>query len=257
MAFELQKASLRFGAASALEGVDLSIAQGEAVGLVGPSGAGKTSLLQLLGGMQRPTEGSVRVFDRDLRDLSRGELQRTRAKIGTIHQDLALVPNLRVAQNVLAGRLARRSFLGSLRDMVRPPRAALREAHAILERVGIDQKLFERTDRLSGGEQQRVALARALYQEPSALLADEPVSSVDPARARDLVELLTRISREAKLSLCISLHDVELARRFLPRLIGLRGGRVVFDRPSKDVSDGELNELYALEDASSGAPDAP
>jgi phosphonate transport system ATP-binding protein len=119
--------------------------------------------------------------------------------------------------------------------------------YELLERVGIPEKLFERTDRLSGGQQQRVALARALFQKPVALIADEPVSSVDPARARDTIELLTRISREEGLTLCMSLHNFELAREHLPRLFGLRDGKVVFDRASGEIGDEQFDMLYTLE----------
>jgi len=237
---------------AALRDIDLRIAKGEAVALVGPSGAGKTSLLSLLNGTRRATSGRVAVSGRALDGLTRGELTRLRASIGFVHQHLGLVPNLRASQNVLAGRVGREGLLASLRSLLWPRREALAEVHGLLERVGIGDKLFERTDRLSGGEQQRVALARALYQGPSALLADEPVSSVDPARARDTIELLTRISREEDLTLCVSLHSVELARQYFGRLIGLRDGRIVFDRPSRALF--ELNRNGAWKE---GAPPTP
>jgi len=155
------------------------------------------------------------------------------------------VPNLRVLQNVLAGRLGRISFLQSLRNAISPPRQYVADVYAILDRVGIPEKLYEPVHRLSGGQRQRVAIARALYQRPRALLADEPVSSVDPARARDSIALLTEISRERNLTLCMSLHNVELAREFFPRLVGLRGAHVVFDR-SSGVADREFSALYEL-----------
>ncbi len=140
------------------------------------------------------------------------------------------MPNLRVVQNVLMGRFGRQRLLGSLRMMFRPAGADLEEVHRILERVGIAEKMFERVDRLSGGQAQRVAIARALYQRAGrCLLADEPVASVDPARARDLLELLTGISAEEGLTLGVSLHNPDLVREFFPRVVGLRDGRVVFD----------------------------
>jgi phosphonate transport system ATP-binding protein len=156
------------------------------------------------------------------------------------------VPSLRVLQNVLAGRLGGLSFLPSLRTMLLPSKREVRRVHEILERVGIPEKLYERTDRLSGGQKQRVAVARALEQDPAALLADEPVSSVDPARARDLVRLLTEISRERGLTLCMSLHNVEIAREYFPRLVGLRHGRIAFDRPAAKIGDPEIRALYTL-----------
>ena len=181
--FRLEEVSARFGKTTALADVSLGIAPGEAVALVGPSGAGKTTILRLLNGSLRPTSGRVYVDHEDLCCIGRRDMKRLRASIGFIHQDLGLMPSLRVSQNVLAGRLGRQSLSRSLRSMLLPPRAELSRVDALLERVGISEKIFERTDRLSGGQRQRVALARALYQGPRALLADEPVSSVDPARA--------------------------------------------------------------------------
>ncbi len=229
-----------------LAGVDLAIAPGEVVALVGPSGAGKTTLLRLLVGAVRPNAGRVVVDDVDLATTDPGTLRRARARLGFVHQDLALVPNVRVAQNVIAGKLGRRGFLASLRSMLLPSDADLEAAHALLARVGIGDKLFQRTDTLSGGQQQRVAIARALFQEPSALLADEPLASVDPARARALLELLVSLAAERGLTLVLSLHDVALARELVPRCVGLRDGRVAFDRPTADVDDASWRALYRL-----------
>jgi phosphonate transport system ATP-binding protein len=248
-AFELAGATVLHDGCAALDDASLSLGRGEAVALVGPSGAGKTTLLRLLNASVRPSRGVVRVEGRDLSQLTPGELRLARAGIGFVHQDLCLVPNLRVSQNVIAGYLGRLSFRESLRAMFFPPRGDLERAASILGRVGIGEKMFLRTDSLSGGERQRVAIARALYQEPSALLCDEPVSSVDPVRARDTVELLTEISRERGLTLVVSLHDIDLAREFFPRLVGLRRGRIVFDRRTSAVASAELVNLYELENA--------
>jgi len=245
--FSLKAVTVDYGRGPALKGLDLDIEPGEAVAFVGPSGAGKTSLLKVLTGTVRPRSGSVAVDGRRLDTLSPGELRAMRALVGFIHQDLALVPNVRVIKNVLAGRLGRLSFGRSLQAMLFPPRAFVLEAHRLLERVGIGDLLYERTDRLSGGQRQRVAIARALFQEPAALLADEPVSSVDPARARDVVALLRSLAQERGLTLCASLHDVDLARELFPRLVGLRRGAVAFDRPADRVSQQDFDELYDLE----------
>ena len=246
--FTLEGAGVTFGPLPALAGIDLHVRPGEAVGIVGPSGSGKTTLLRLLNGTLRPDAGRVVLDGQDLTTLSGRGLRRVRARIGFVHQDLSLVPNLRVVQNVLTGRLGRHGLGRSLREVFWPPRASLREVHRLLERVGIPEKLFERTDRLSGGQRQRVAIARALYQEPEALLADEPVSAVDPARARDTVALLRSISREEGLTLCVSLHNLALAREFFDRLVGLRRGRVVFDRPTAALDDDDFAQLYRLDD---------
>lgn len=245
--FELRGASVVYDGRPALLDANLSIEPGESLALVGPSGAGKTTLLRLLDASIRPTSGSVRVDQRDLATLAPDELRANRARIGFVHQDLCLVPNLRVSQNVIAGRLGRLSFAGSVRAMLWPKHDDVERAARILERVGIGEKLFQRTDSLSGGQRQRVAIARALFQEPAALLADEPVSSVDPARARDTVALLAEISRERGLTLVVSIHDIELAKSFFPRLVGLRQGRIVFDARTERVDAAELAALYAIE----------
>jgi phosphonate transport system ATP-binding protein len=249
LGFRVEGLTLHYGSGSpALAGLNLSIAPGEILGLVGPSGAGKTSLLSVLGAALRPDEGRVTIDGQELGRLSSRELRRLRSRLGFIHQDHRLVPNLRVHQNVSAGRLGRLGALASLRQLLSPPRPVLAEIHALLERVGIEEKLYARSDRLSGGERQRVAIARALYQVPGGLLADEPVASVDPARAADTLTLLTALSREGGLTLVASLHDIELARAHFPRLVGLRGGRIVFDRPTAEIADAEFAALYALEE---------
>ncbi len=245
--FQLHRVTVLYnGQAPALDGVSLDIAPGEAVAFVGPSGAGKTTLLRVLNGTVRPSGGAVAVDGQGLASLSLADLRRVRSRIGFVHQDLSLIPNLRVVRNVLVGKLGRLSLLAAGRLLFFPPRGEVRRAHALLERVGIPEKLYERTDRLSGGQRQRVAIARALFQEPEALLADEPVSSVDPARARDTVALLTEVCREAGLTLGVSLHNLELAREFFPRLVGLRHGRVVFDRRTGELDDADFHALYDL-----------
>jgi phosphonate transport system ATP-binding protein len=236
----------------ALTDVSLGIGGGESVALVGPSGSGKTTLLRLLNGTLRPSEGRVFCGDRDLGGVSSQTLRSVRAGIGFVPQDLALVPSLRVIHNVLSGRLGQQGYWQSLWSFLRPGLAQVERAHELLERVGIAEKLYERTDTLSGGQQQRVALARALYQDPHAILADEPVSSVDPARARDTVQLLTEISSERGLTLLVSLHDLELARAFFPRLIGLRDGRIQFDRPTGSIAEQEYADLYRIGQAAAG-----
>ncbi|MEZ4648291.1 MAG: ATP-binding cassette domain-containing protein [Candidatus Eisenbacteria bacterium] len=242
----VQNASVRVGSTVALAGVDLEIRAGEAVALVGPSGSGKTTLLRLLGAVLSPNDGEVRIDGKDVAGRSPAELRALRSRIGTVPQDLRLVPELRVYQNVAAGRVGRRSLFSLARDLLFPQRAALAEIHALLDRVGIEEKLYHRVDQLSGGQRQRVAVARALYQEPEILLADEPVSSVDPARARDALELLCRVAAERRLTFVTSLHHIDLAREFFPRLVGVRRGRIEFDVRSDEVDDAAIERLYSL-----------
>ncbi|MEZ5065648.1 MAG: phosphonate ABC transporter ATP-binding protein [bacterium] len=244
--FDLRDVSVRFGELTALADVNLEVRAGEAVALVGPSGAGKTTILRLANGTLRPTSGTVHVEGRDLATLGGGDLRSVRARIGLVPQEFGLVPELRVLQNVVSGRVGRRSFAGSIRDTFFPTADTVRDVHRVLERVGIPEKLYERTDRLSGGQQQRVAIARALYQQPAAILADEPVSNVDPARARATTELLVSLARERGIALIVSLHHLEIARGSFDRLVGLRGGRVAFDRPASELTEEDFSRLYDL-----------
>lgn len=245
--FHLSDVTVQYGDAAALRSVSMDIADGERVALVGPSGAGKTTLLRLLNGSVRAVSGEVSIHGQVVNTLSTRQLREVRSRIGFVHQDLRLVDNLRVIQNVLAGRLGEQSLLGAMRSMLLPSRAQTRRVYDLLQRVGIGEKLYQRTSHLSGGQQQRVAIARALHQEPIALLADEPVASVDPARARDTVRLLVEIAEQRGVTLCMSLHTLELAREFFPRLVGLRRGRIVFDRPSAQIQEAEFDQLYQLD----------
>jgi phosphonate transport system ATP-binding protein len=245
-AFELYDAGCRYGKLDALVPTTLRIASGDCVGLVGPSGSGKTTLLRLLNATVQPTSGSVSALGQRIDSLSSRSLRAVRSRIATIPQHLGLVPNLRVWQNVAIGRIGRRGFAGTLKDLLFLSKGSLAEIHELLDRVGIEEKLFARTSQLSGGQRQRVAVARALFQKPQAILADEPVSSVDPARAASLVALLNDLAKERGLTLVISLHNLELAREYLPRLVGLRSGHIHFDRNSASIDDKTFDSLYDL-----------
>lgn len=244
--FRLGGVDVAYEGVVALRAITCSIGRGERVGLVGPSGSGKTTFLRCLNGMVTPSAGKVRVLGADPGALAEPDLRMLRGRIGFVPQDLGLVPNLRVVQNVVAGGFGKQGLFGAMRSSLFPSWREKERVHSILQRVGVGEKIFQRTDRLSGGQQQRVAVARALYQAPEAILADEPVSSVDPARARDTVGLLTEVAEEEGMTLVMSLHNLGLAREFFPRLIGLREGRVVFDAPSGSLPDGAFDRLYSL-----------
>ncbi len=249
--FSLHGVTKRFGKGgeSALAGIDLSIGAGEQVAFIGPSGAGKTTLFRVLNCTLRPTSGEVLIDGEDVSHLRGRRLRETRRKIGTVYQHQNLVGRLRVVHNVLAGRLGTWGALRGFFSLVRPTH--LEEAHTALARVGIPEKLFSRTDELSGGERQRVAIARTLIQDPACILADEPVSSVDPSLAEGIVRLLVRISQEGGKTLAMNLHSVELALANFPRVIGVNKGRILFDRSPDEVSARDLQELYppTIEDA--------
>jgi phosphonate transport system ATP-binding protein len=222
--------------------VDLSIGPGEQVAFIGPSGAGKTTLFRILNFSLRPSQGKI-FFEGSLMDGIGGRcLRRLRRKIGTIYQHHNLVPRLRVVHNVLAGRLGAWSTPQALLSLARPTEVDL--AYSALLQVGIPQKLFARTDELSGGQQQRVAIARVLLQDPDCILADEPVSSVDPSLANRIVRLLIDLSSKRAKTLVMNLHSVDLALTHFPRVIGLKDGQILFDKKSQSITPEDLGALF-------------
>lgn len=238
----LDEATVAYGRVKAVGPLSLTVSAGQSVALVGPSGAGKTSLLRLLAGQLFPASGSVVLAGRDLARLpGRRELPRL---VGLLPQRLDLVPQLSVKHNVQAGALGRWGLLRALGALVLPLEHP--PARAAVERVGLGDRFGDRVADLSGGEQQRVALARLLVQDPALVLADEPVASLDPARAAQLLDLLRSAAREDGRTLVTSLHDPEQARRHVDRMVGLRDGRVVFDLPSQQVTTDLLAGLYRL-----------
>lgn len=243
--FQLRGAGVRFASGQALAGVDVEIERGERVAVIGPSGAGKSSLIAVLNGTLALTEGTVRVLGRDYATASARDLRRVQRRLGTIHQQFDLVDQLRCVHNVNAGRLGSWSIWKAALSLIVP--RDLQQVQRALERVGIGDKLDARTGDLSGGEQQRVAIARVLVQQPVAILADEPVASLDPVRGEEIVNLLHDISIEEGLTLLASLHDVGLALERFDRVIGLRGGRIAFDTSPSLLGRGEIDALYSLE----------
>jgi phosphonate transport system ATP-binding protein len=242
--YRLEKVCKVFGRRQvALDRIDLGIHKGEKVALIGPSGAGKTTLFRLLNCTLRPTSGKLWINEEDIETLHGKRLRHARRLIGTIYQQHNLVPRLRVIHNVLAGQLGAWSTLRSLGSLAKPRDVGL--AHNALSQVGIPDKIFERTDELSGGQQQRVAIARVLVQDPEVILADEPVSSVDPTLASTIVRLLINISESTRKTLVVSLHSVDLALAYFPRVIGVKSGTAAFDLTPDKISEAMLEDLYA------------
>jgi phosphonate transport system ATP-binding protein len=248
----LSGVTVRFADRVAVDGVDLTVDAGEQVAVIGPSGAGKSTLIRLLNGTAAASAGSVRVLGAELSAAGPRALRTVQRRIGTVNQQFDLVGELRVVHNVNAGRLGEWSLRRALGSLLRPHDVAT--AHAALDRVGLADRLGQRTSTLSGGEQQRVAIARVLVQRPVLILADEPVASLDPARGAEIVALLHAVARETGATLLASLHDVELARRGFDRILGVRDGRVRFDTTPDRLTDPMTSALYELAPT---APDPP
>jgi phosphonate transport system ATP-binding protein len=243
--FALRGVTKKFGDLSAVADITLQIEAQEQVALIGSSGAGKSTLLGLLGGALHPTEGEVLVLGQNLARLRPAARRQIQRRIGTIYQQLHLVNNLRVIHNVNAGHLGRWSFVKALISLFWPLEVAT--AQRALEQVGIPEKLYEVTGHLSVGQQQRAALARVLVQDPEAILADEPIASLDPERARDLMDLLRDLCREIGKTLVTSVHSVDFARSHFKRVIGLRRGRILFDCSAGDMTPAMVEDLYRID----------
>jgi phosphonate transport system ATP-binding protein len=242
--FELKNVSKRFGNFSVLTDINLTIQMGERVALVGSSGAGKSTLISLLNGTLLPTSGEVWLLGRNLAQLRPKALRQVQRQIGTVYQQFHLVDNLRVIHNVNAGHLGRWSFLKALVSLIWP--LEVETAAKALSQVGIPEKLYARTDQLSGGQQQRVAIARVLVQNPTAILADEPISSLDPERSREIMDLLRQLSQDTGKTLVTSIHAIEFACSHYQRIIGLQQGRIVFDTSAQELTSTLIEQLYSL-----------
>ncbi len=241
-----QSSSQSSSQSPAVDAISFSIAPGERVGLLGPSGSGKTTLLNVAAGLVRPTTGNVFRNETPLDSLTGTARRVSDGKVGMVHQQLSIVGSLKVIHNVNAGALGNWSLARSIRSLWFGALEEEAATHA-LTRLGIADKLRARTSELSGGQQQRVALARVLRQKPELLIADEPVSAVDPAWSTEVLTVLSEEVTSRRAALLVSLHDVELAMKFCDRLVALRHGRVVFDLPTGEVKRDQLSALYALD----------
>jgi phosphonate transport system ATP-binding protein len=230
------------GSTPALQPLTLAIAAGEQVAVVGPSGAGKTTLLHALACALKPVGGRLELDGTDPWSLPVRQLQKLRGRLFLAPQAPPLPPRQRVITAVLAARLPQQSLAASLRSLVYP--AHIAEAEAALAQFDLADKLWDRVDRLSGGERQRVGLARTLVSAATLWLVDEPLSSLDPARAALAVDTLTRGARERGVTLVATLHQVDVATRF-SRVLGMRDGILQFDLPGTEVTRERLAALYA------------
>jgi phosphonate transport system ATP-binding protein len=233
----------RPGTAPSLQPLDLDVEAGEQVAVIGASGAGKTTLLQVLALAMAPSAGSLALDGQAPWTLPRRALQRLRGRLLLAPQTPPLPPRQRVVTAVLAGRLPAMSLAASVRSLFYPN--DIPAAHDALDRFDLADKLFERVDRLSGGERQRVGLARALVSPARLWLVDEPLSALDPVRARQALDAIQQVARERGITLVTTLHQVDMALTSFPRIVGLRDGRLVFDLPTAQVDRDLLERLYA------------
>jgi phosphonate transport system ATP-binding protein len=230
----------------ALQGVSLKVGSGEVLGLIGPSGAGKSTLIRCVNRLVQPSAGRIMLEGQDLGQLDSTELRLARRHIGMIFQEYALVERLTVMENLLSGRLGYTGFWASW--FRKFDGQDIEQAFALLDRVGLGGMENKRADALSGGQRQRVGIARALMQSPKLLLVDEPTASLDPKTSRQVMRLILELCEERGLAAIVNIHDVVLATEFLPRIVGLRAGCVVFDGSAKEVDRDVLTSIYGDED---------
>ncbi|MDD2928517.1 MAG: ATP-binding cassette domain-containing protein [Sideroxydans sp.] len=248
MSFVLRCVSVRHAAAAradhghALQGIDLSIAQGEQIALIGPSGAGKTTLLHTLACAQPPACGEFSVFGVQPWSLRHAARHALRARLFLAPQTPPLPPRQRVVTAVLAGRLPQWGFWQAIASLIKPADPDV--AYDALARFDLQDKLYARVDRLSGGERQRCGMARLLVSSADAMLVDEPLSALDPTLSRQTLHTLQAETTARDATLVCSLHQVELALEYFPRIVGLRDGRVVFDAPRAEVTEVMIAALY-------------
>jgi phosphonate transport system ATP-binding protein len=241
----VQNLTRRFGEKAAVQDVSLNIETGSFVGVIGRSGAGKSTLLRMVNRLQDPSSGTIRWKDQDVTTLKGQALRDWRARCAMVFQQFNIVGRLDVMTNVLMGRLNHTSHFKSLLKLWSTEDRAV--AVSALEMFDMTSLAGQRAESLSGGQQQRVAIARALVQEPEIILADEPIASLDPRNTRIVMDSLLRLNRHFGITIICNLHDLDIAKDYCGRLIGMAQGRVVFDGAPDTLTEAAARELYGLE----------
>ncbi len=240
---EIEGLTRRFGDKTAVDAVSLRVPPGQMLGVIGRSGAGKSTLLRMLNRLNEPSEGRVTFEGIDVTALRGRALRDWRMRCAMIFQQFNLVQRLDVLTNVLVGRLNRRPLMSSLLKMFTAQERAM--ALTALDRFDLAETALQRADTLSGGQQQRVAIARALLQEPSIILADEPIASLDPRNSRTVMEALRGVNRDG-ITVLVNLHDLSTAREYCDRIVALNAGRLVFDGAPADLTAARIRDIYGV-----------
>ncbi|CAB1058602.1 ABC transporter, ATP-binding protein (cluster 12, methionine/phosphonates) [Olavius sp. associated proteobacterium Delta 1] len=228
-----------------LKGVSFNVEKDDFFAIIGPSGAGKSTLIRCINRLVEPNSGDVILNGNNITRMGNRDLRGARRSMGMIFQEFNLVERMSVMDNVLSGRLG---YVGTLRSFLRwYPKSDIQRALELLEKVGLGDFVDKRADELSGGQRQRVGIARAIIQQPQLLLVDEPTSSLDPKIARDVMEMIKTMSREAGVPVLCNIHDVQLALDFSNKVIGLQDGVKKFEGPTGTVDQSTLEEIYAME----------
>jgi phosphonate transport system ATP-binding protein len=242
---KLDNVSRRFGENLAVDNCCIEIPAGQMVGIIGRSGAGKSTLLRMINRLVDPSSGDIVFCDDKVSAMSGARLREWQRDCAMIFQQFNLVPRLDVLTNVLLGRLNGRSTISSILNLFSREERA--EAIAALERLDIAQTALQKAGTLSGGQQQRVAIARALMQRPKVILADEPIASLDPRNAQIVMDSLQSINEEEGITVITNLHTLDTARTYCERIIGMQGGRVVFDGQPEDLTEAAAREIYGAD----------
>ena len=230
------------GGTKALTDVNFSVEEGEFISIIGPSGAGKSTLLRCINRMIDATEGNISFDNTEVLEVKRKELRTLRTKIGMIFQHYNLVDRLSVIENVLHGRLGYKSTIKGAVGIYTEDEK--KQAFHILSMLGLEEQAYKRCDQLSGGQKQRVGIARALIQNPKLVLCDEPIASLDPNASRVIMDHLKKINRDLGITCILNLHQVDVAKKYSDRIIGINGGKSVFNGKPSELTEEKVHEIY-------------
>ena len=226
----------------ALEDINFTVEEGECVSIIGPSGAGKSTLLRCINRMIDTSEGVVMLDGQDITHVKGKELRGVRTKTGMIFQHYNLVDRLSVIENVLHGTLGKKSTLSGM--VGHYTEEEKNTAFEILKELGLEQQVYKRCDELSGGQKQRVGIARAIMQQPKLILCDEPIASLDPKASKTIMDQLAEINKNKKITCIVNLHQVDVAMKYSQRIIGVAGGKIVYDGSPEKLDQETIHRIY-------------